>query len=59
MDSTTLDYLLAQLSFHFKDYQTCARMVSGILTSPSANPRIKDKVRTLKEQLAEKIKENQ
>ncbi len=59
MDSTTLDYLLAQLSFHFKDYQTCARMVSGILTSPSANPRIKDKVRTLKEQLAEKTKENQ
>ncbi|MCR4792808.1 MAG: DUF2225 domain-containing protein [Lachnospiraceae bacterium] len=53
MDATTLDYLLAQLAFHFKDYQTCSRMVSGILTSPSANPRIKDKVRTLKDQLAE------
>ena len=52
MDSTTLDYLLAQLSFHLKDYTTCSRMVSGILTSPAANARIKDKVRDLKEQLS-------
>ena len=53
MDSTTLDYLLAQLSFHMKDYTTCSRMVSGILTSPGANARIKDKVRDLKDQLAQ------
>ncbi len=52
MDSTTLDYLLAQLSFHLKDYATCSRMVSGILTSPAANARIKDKVRDLKDQLS-------
>ena len=51
MDSTTLDYLLAQLSFYLKDYTTCSRMVSGILTSPSANARIKDKVRDLKDRL--------
>ena len=56
MDSVTLDYLLAQLSFRLKDYPTCSRMVSGILTSPSANARIKDKVRELKEELA-KVKE--
>ncbi len=56
MDSVTLDYLLAQLAFRLKDYPTCSRMVSGILTSPSANARIKDKVRELKEELA-KIKE--
>ena len=56
MDSTTLDYLLAQLSFHLKDYETCSRMVSGILTSPGANARIKDKARDIKEQLA-KVKE--
>ena len=56
MDSTTLDYLLAQLSFHLKDYETCSRMVSGILTSPGANARIKDKARDIKEQLV-KVKE--
>ena len=56
MDSVTLDYLLAQLAFRLKDYTTCSRMVSGILTSPSANARIKDKVRELKEELA-KVKE--
>ncbi len=52
MDSTTLDYLLAQLSFYLKDYDTCTRFVSGILTSASANPRLKDKIRVLKDQLA-------
>lgn len=56
MDAVTLDYLLAQIAFKLKDYSNCSRMVSGILTSPSANARIKDKVRELKEELA-KVKE--
>ena len=56
MDSTTLDYLLAQLAFHEKDYANCSRMVSGILTSPSANARIKDKAREIKEELV-KVKD--
>ncbi len=56
MDSVTLDYLLANLAFHLKDYPTCSRMVAGILSSPSAKPRMKDKVRELKEELA-KIKQ--
>ena len=56
MDSVTLDYLLANLAFHLKDYTNCSRFVSGILTSPSANARIMDKVRELKEELA-KVKQ--
>ncbi len=57
MDAVTLDYLLAQIAFKLKDYSNCSRMISGILTSPSANARIKDKVRELKEELA-KVKED-
>lgn len=53
MDAVTLDYLLAQLSFHEGDYDNCSRMISGILTSPGANARIKDKARDLKDKLAE------
>ena len=53
MDAVTLDYLLAQLSFHVGDYDNCSRMISGILTSPGANARIKDKTRDLKDKLAE------
>ena len=56
MDSVTLDYLLANLAFHLKDYPTCSRMISGVLTSPSANARIKDKLRELKDELA-KVKQ--
>ncbi len=56
MDSVTLDYLLANLAFHLKDYTNCSRFVSGILTSASANARIKDKVRELKDELA-KVKQ--
>ena len=58
MDATTLDYLLAQLALHVGDYETCSRMVSGIITSPSANARIKDKARDIKEQLT-KLKAGQ
>jgi len=51
MDESTLDYLLATLSIRFKQYDVASRMVSGILASPSANARIKDKARDLKEEL--------
>ena len=53
MDSTTLDYLLAQLAFSLEDYPTCSRLVAGILNSSAGNPRLKDKIRTLKDQLSE------
>ncbi len=53
MDTTTLDYLLAALAVETKQKDLASRMIGEILASRTANSRIKDKARTLKEMLAE------
>lgn len=53
MDEMTMDYLLAVLAMYFEDYDMAGKLVAGILVSPSANARIKDKARDLKEQIME------
>lgn len=57
MDETTVDYLIAVTAMRFEQYDVSNRLISGILTSPSANPRMKDKARTIKEMLVKKVKE--
>jgi uncharacterized protein (DUF2225 family) len=49
MDSTTLDYLIAALAVETKQKDVANKMISDILSSRTANSRIKDKARTLKE----------
>ena len=56
MDETTVDYLLAILAKRFKKLDVASRMIAGILTSPSANARMKDKARDLKEQILAEMK---
>lgn len=51
MDETTLDYLLANLAKQIGKFDEAARIVSRILVSKTANPKIKDKARDLKESL--------
>lgn len=58
MDEVTLDYLLGVLAAHLKKYDVASRMVSSILTSSSANNRMKDKARDLKEQIMLQMKSN-
>lgn len=57
MDEPTVDYLIAVLAMRFEQYDVSSRLVSGILVNPSANPRMKDKARMIKEMLVKKIKE--
>ena len=57
MDETTVDYLIAVTAMRFEQYDVSNRLISGILTSPTANPRMKDKARTIKEMLVKKVKE--
>ena len=54
MDSTTLDYLIAALAYETDQYDVAGKMISELLTSRTANSRIKDKARFLKELMAEK-----
>lgn len=55
MDEVTVDYLMAELAGHLKKYDEANKLISSILTSHNANPRMKDKARDLKDRiLAEK-----
>ncbi|SFB85776.1 DUF2225 domain-containing protein [Butyrivibrio sp. YAB3001] len=54
MDATTLDYLIAALAVETEKYDIASKMVSELLTSRTANSRIKDKARLLKDMIAEK-----
>lgn len=56
MDEVTVDYLMAVLAMKFERYDLASKMVSTILTTPSASPRMKDKARDLKEMILEEIK---
>ncbi|MCM1174187.1 MAG: DUF2225 domain-containing protein [Blautia sp.] len=57
MDEPTVDYLISVLSMRFEQYDVASRLLSGILVNPSANPRMKDKARMVKETLVKKVKE--
>lgn len=57
MDETTVDYLIAVTATRFEQFDVANRLISGILTSASANPRMKDKARTVKEMIVKKVRE--
>ncbi|MCD7726600.1 MAG: DUF2225 domain-containing protein [Clostridiales bacterium] len=57
MDEPTVDYLIAVTAMRFEQYDVSSRLITGILTSPNANPRMKDKARDVKDMLMKKIKE--
>lgn len=56
MDEATVDYLMSVLAFRFDKLDIASKLIGGILTSPSASPRMKDKTRDLKDMVIEKIK---
>lgn len=57
MDESTVEYLVAVLAMNFDQFDISSRIISNILTSASATPRMKDKARDVKEVLVAKIKE--
>lgn len=56
MDEITVDYLLAVLAARFKKFDVASRLVASILASPSANARMKDKARDLKDDILQQLK---
>ena len=59
MDEVTIDYLLATLAARFGQYDTASKLVASVLTSRSANTRMKDRARDLKEQILQKRREGE
>ena len=57
MDEPTVDYLIAVTAMRFDQYDLSSRLIQGILQSTTANPRMKDKARDIKDMLMQKIKE--
>ncbi len=57
MDELTFDYLLAALAHRLGQLEVSARLVGDIMAKPSANKRIKEKTRILKESLKKDILE--
>lgn len=56
MDEITVDYLIAVLAVKFQKYEVASKLVSSILTSPSANNRMKDKARDLKDMILDELR---
>ncbi len=56
MDEQTVDYLLSALAVRFHDFNVATKLISELLSSKVANPRIKEKCRILKEDLERDIK---
>ena len=56
MDESTVDYLIAVISMRFEQYDVAAKLVSSIITSVSANKRMKEKARGLKDEIVAALK---
>lgn len=56
MDQTTLEYLLAVMSSHFKKYDVASKCIANILASQAASPKMKERARDLKEELVAEIR---
>lgn len=57
MNSTTLEYLLANMAMHFNENDVALRYVGSLITSKSASARVKDKARGMKDVLMERMKQ--
>lgn len=56
MDSFTMDYLIASMACHFKDFSYASKSVSNILSSQIADRRIKNRALELKEEIIAQIR---
>lgn len=57
MDESTMDYLIAALSFRFEEYDAALKLLSNIIASRAAGVRVKDRARDLKDEILQKQSE--
>lgn len=56
MDEPTVDYVIAVTAAKFEQFDVSSKLVASIIASTSANPRMKDKARDLKDEIMKQIK---
>lgn len=58
MDESTMDYLIATMSYHFRKFDVASKCIARIQQSPSASKKMKDLAFELKTQIVEEIKKS-
>ena len=56
MDEPTLDYLLADLATRLGKYEIASKFASDIIVSRSANSKLKERARDLRDSIKDKLK---
>lgn len=56
MDANTVDYILANMAFYYKEYDVASKLVSRLLTTPGTPKRMKDKCLDLKDEIVATLK---
>lgn len=59
MDQNTVDFLLACMAFHFKQYDVTSKCLGNVITSQTAGRKIKDKAMDLREVVVATIRGQQ
>lgn len=56
MEQSTMDYLLAYMSFHFKKYEVASKYLASVISSHGASRKMKDMALDLKEQILAELR---
>ncbi len=59
MDQSTMDYLLAYMSYHFGKYEIASKFLAGVLSSGTASRRMKDLALDLKDDIVRKLRKKE
>lgn len=57
MQTSTLEFMLANMAIYFKKYDVASKLVANLLGNPSTPSRVKDKSRDLKDKILAVVKE--
>lgn len=57
MDEATFDYLISDLAYKLGKYEIAYKMTSNVIVSRTANTKLKEKARTLRDMAKAKVKE--
>lgn len=58
MDATTMDYLMAVMSAHYKKYDVASKCIARIMQAPAASKRMKELTLDLKERIVGELQKN-
>ncbi len=58
MDANTMDYILANMAFYYKDYETASKLIGRLITSANTPRRMKEKCLDMKEQIVSELRKS-